>query len=72
MIKTLSKVQANILKNNRCILNEQEPKLTMCLFRVSTLSNFQMYLILSHLVLFLSKIIKRKDCLNITSWSYHH
>ena len=30
-------------ENDRCILNKQEPKLTLCLFGVSTLSNFQMY-----------------------------
>ena len=30
-------------ENDRCILNKQEPKLTLCLFCVSTLSNFQMY-----------------------------
>ena len=32
-----------IFENNRCILNKQGPKLTLCSFCVYTSSNFQMY-----------------------------
>ena len=72
MIKTCSRVQANIFENDSCVLNKQEPKLTSCLFCVSTFSNFQMYPIYFLSRSFPLQDYKVKRLLKGNSPSYHH
>ena len=72
MINTQSRVQANILIKDRCILQKQEHEQTSGLFCVSTFSNFQMNPIslLSHYFAFQDP--KKKRLLKGNYLSCHH
>ena len=70
--KYLIKGPSQYFENDRCILHKQEHKPTLGWFCVSTLSNFQMYLISFPYHSFPFQDPKEKRILKGNSLSYHH